>query len=45
MGWLVSLGLCLAGLGAIIVEFFVPAAGVIGVLIFITAVYLIRSYI
>ena len=32
MGWLLSLGLCVAGLAAIIVEFFVPAAGVIGVL-------------
>ena len=32
MGWLLSLGLCLAGLAAIIVEFFVPAAGLIGVL-------------
>ncbi|MBT3275533.1 MAG: hypothetical protein HN368_20420 [Spirochaetales bacterium] len=32
MGWLLSLGLCLAGLAAIIVEFFVPAAGIIGVL-------------
>lgn len=32
MGWLVSLGLCLAGLAAVIVEFFVPAAGIIGVL-------------
>ncbi len=32
MGWLISLTLCLAGLGAIIIEFFVPAAGVIGVL-------------
>ena len=31
MGWLLSLGLCLAGFGAIIVEFFVPAAGLIGV--------------
>jgi membrane-bound serine protease (ClpP class) len=32
MGWLISLGLCVAGLAAIIVEFFVPAAGIIGVL-------------
>lgn len=32
MGWLLSLGLCLAGLAAIIIEFFVPAAGLIGVL-------------
>ena len=32
MGWLLSLGLCVAGLAAIIVEFFVPAAGLIGVL-------------
>ena len=32
MGWLLSLGLCIAGLAAIIVEFFVPAAGLIGVL-------------
>ena len=31
MGWLISLGLCLAGLAAIIIEFFVPAAGIIGV--------------
>ena len=31
MGWLLSLGLCLAGLAAIIIEFFVPAAGLIGV--------------
>lgn len=31
MGWLTSLGLCAAGLLAIIVEFFVPAAGIIGV--------------
>lgn len=32
MGWLLSLGMCVAGLLAIIVEFFVPAAGIIGVL-------------
>ncbi len=32
MGWLTSLGLCLAGLAAIIIEFFVPAAGLIGIL-------------
>ena len=32
MSWLTSLGLCLAGLVAIIIEFFVPAAGIIGVL-------------
>jgi membrane-bound serine protease (ClpP class) len=32
VGWLLSLGLCLAGLVAVIVEFFVPAAGIIGVL-------------
>lgn len=31
-GWLLSLALCLAGLAAVIIEFFVPAAGVIGVL-------------
>ena len=31
MDWLLSLGLCVAGLAAIIVEFFVPAAGIIGV--------------
>jgi membrane-bound serine protease (ClpP class) len=30
--WLTALGLCLAGLAAIIIEFFVPAAGIIGVL-------------
>ncbi len=30
MGWLLSLGLCLAGLAAILIEFFVPA-GIIGV--------------
>jgi membrane-bound serine protease (ClpP class) len=32
MGWLLSLGLCVAGLAAIIIEFFVPALGIIGVL-------------
>ena len=32
MSWLLSLGLCLAGLAAILVEFFVPAAGIIGIL-------------
>lgn len=32
MTWLTALGLCLAGLAAIIIEFFVPAAGIIGVL-------------
>lgn len=32
MGWLLSLGLCLAGLAAILIEFFVPAAGIIGVI-------------
>ena len=32
MDWLTSLGLCLAGLVAIIIELFVPAAGIIGVL-------------
>jgi membrane-bound serine protease (ClpP class) len=32
VGWLLSLALCLAGLAAVIIEFFVPAAGVIGVL-------------
>ena len=32
MSWLTALGLCVAGLAAIIIEFFVPAAGIIGVL-------------
>ncbi len=32
MSWLTSLGLCAAGLAAIIVEFFVPAGGIIGIL-------------
>ena len=32
MGWLASLGLCIAGMLAIIVEFFVPAGGIIGIL-------------
>lgn len=31
MSWLTALGLCVAGLAAIIVEFFVPAAGIIGI--------------
>jgi membrane-bound serine protease (ClpP class) len=32
VSWLTALGLCVAGLAAIIVEFFVPAAGIIGLL-------------
>lgn len=32
MSWLTAVGLCVAGLIAIIIEFFVPAAGIIGVL-------------
>ena len=32
MSWLTAFGLCLAGLFAIIVEFFVPAGGIIGIL-------------
>ena len=38
MTLLTSIGLCLAGLAAIIVEFFVPAAGIIGVLGFASIV-------
>ena len=38
MNWLTALGLCVAGLVAIIVEFFVPAAGIIGVLGFASMV-------
>ena len=30
--WLTAVGLCAAGLAAIIIEFFVPAAGIIGLL-------------
>ena len=32
MMWLTAVGLCAAGLAAIIVEFFVPAAGIVGLL-------------
>lgn len=32
MHWLLSLGLCVAGLIAIVVEFFVPAGGLVGLL-------------
>ena len=38
MSWLTALGLCVAGLAAIIIEFFVPAAGIIGVLGFASMV-------
>lgn len=31
MSWITALGLCLAGFAAIIIEFFVPAAGIIGI--------------
>jgi len=32
VSWLTALGLCVAGLFAIIIEFFVPAGGIIGIL-------------
>ncbi len=38
MSWLTALGLCIAGLAAIIIEFFVPAAGLIGILGFASIV-------